>query len=71
LKPTTVRNHCNRARPFLADREQIAGELALAALDVAAINDYVLRESRRVSGFSTQAVAQTLRSLVRLLHSTE
>ena len=68
LKPTTVRNYCNHARPFLADRERIAGELALAALDVAAINDYVLRESRRVSVSSTQAVAQTLRSLLRFLH---
>jgi hypothetical protein len=37
-------------------------------LDVAAINDYVLRESRRVSVSSTQAVAQTLRSLLRFLH---
>jgi integrase/recombinase XerD len=37
-------------------------------LDVAAINDYVLRESRRVSISSTQAVALALRSLLRFLH---
>jgi integrase/recombinase XerD len=68
LKPTTVRNYCNHARRFLGDRERVAGELALAALDVAAINDYVLRESRRVSVSSTQAAALALRSLLRLLH---
>jgi integrase/recombinase XerD len=68
LKPTTVRNYCNHARAFLGDRERLSGELALAALDVAAINDYVLRESRRVSVSSTQAVALALRSMLRFLH---
>jgi site-specific recombinase XerD len=68
LKPGTVRNYCNHARRFLADRERSAGELALAALDVAAINDYVLRESRRVSVSSTQTAALALRSLLRFLH---
>ena len=43
LKLSTVRNYCNHARAFLADRERLTGGLALAALDVAAINDYVLR----------------------------
>jgi integrase/recombinase XerD len=68
LKPGTVRNYCNHARAFLADRECLTGELALAALDVAAINAYVLRESRRVSVSSTQAAALALRSLLRFLH---
>ncbi len=67
LKPTTVRNYCNHARPFLADRGRHTGELALAALDVAEINAYVLRESRRVSVSSTQAAALALRSPLRFL----
>ena len=57
LKAATVRNYCNHARAFLADRERLTGDLALETLDVAAINDYVLRESRRVSVSSTQAAA--------------
>jgi integrase/recombinase XerD len=68
LKPTTVRNYCNHARAFLADRERLTGDLALGALDVAALNGYVLRESRRVSVSSTQAMALALRSLLRFLH---
>jgi hypothetical protein len=36
LNPSTVRNYCNDARAFLADRERIAGDLALGALDDAA-----------------------------------
>jgi hypothetical protein len=45
LKPGTVRSYCNHARAFLADREHRCGGLALETLDVAAINDYLLRES--------------------------
>ena len=68
LKSSTIRNYTNHARDFLADRERLLGELALAALDVAAINDYMLRESRRVSVSSTGAAAGALRSLLRFLH---
>lgn len=68
LKSSTIRNYTNHARDFLADRERLLGELALAALDVAAINDYMLRESRRVSVSSTAAAAGALRSLLGFLH---
>jgi integrase/recombinase XerD len=68
LKPSTIRNYCNHARDFLTDRERLLGRLALEALDVAAINDYMLRESRRVSVSSTGAAAGALRSLLRFLH---
>jgi integrase/recombinase XerD len=57
VKASTIRNYCNHARDFLADRERLHGELALGALDVAAINEYMLRESRRVSVASTGAAA--------------
>jgi integrase/recombinase XerD len=67
VSPSTVRNYCNHARAFLADRERIADDLALEALDPATINEYVLRESRRVSVSSTQAAALALRSLLRFL----
>jgi hypothetical protein len=68
LKASTIRNYTNHARDFLADRERLVGGLALATLDVAVINDYMLRESRRVSISSTQAAAGVLRSLLRFLH---
>jgi len=68
LNPETVRNYCNHARAFLVDRERRADGMALRVLDVAAINKYVLRESRRVSVSSTQAAALALRSLLRFLH---
>jgi integrase/recombinase XerD len=68
LKASTIRNYCNHARDFLSDRERRSGRLALETLDVAAINDYMLRESRRVSVSSTQAAAGALRSLLRFLH---
>lgn len=68
LKPSTVRNYCNHVRAFLADRERVAGDPGLGALDVAAINDYVLRESQRLSVSSTQALALALRSVLRFLH---
>jgi site-specific recombinase XerD len=67
VKPSTVRNYCNRARAFLADRERRTGDLALGRLDVAAINEYLLRESQRVSVSSTQAAVTALRSLLRFL----
>jgi hypothetical protein len=67
LKPSTVRDYCNHVRVFLADRERVAGDLALGALDVAAINDFVLRESQRVSVSSMQAVAVAVRSVLRFL----
>ena len=57
MKSGTVRNYCNHARAFLVDRERLSGGVALNTLDVAAINDYVLRESQRLSVYSTQAVA--------------
>jgi integrase/recombinase XerD len=69
LKASTIRNHCNHARDFLAERERFVGGLALEALDVAMINDYMLRESRRVSVSSTQAAAGVLRSFLRFLHA--
>jgi integrase/recombinase XerD len=68
LNVSTIRNYTNHARDFLADRERLLGELALAALDVAAINDYMLRESRRVSVSSTGAAAGALRSFLGFLH---
>ena len=68
LKPSTVRDYCNHVRVFLADRERVAGDLALGALDVAAINDFVLRESQRVSVSSMQAVVVAVRSVLRFLH---
>src|SRR5918992_5170581 len=52
LAAETVRCYCNTARAFLGDRERIADALALDALDVAAINDYLLRVSRRGSASS-------------------
>src|SRR3954454_19736974 len=45
LAAETVRCYCNTARAFLADRERIAADLALGSLDVAAINDHLLRYS--------------------------
>jgi integrase/recombinase XerD len=68
LADETVRGYCNTARAFLADRERVAGDLALDALDVAAINDYLLRYSRRSSVCSAKAAVTGLRSLLRFLH---
>lgn len=68
LTPSTVRNYCNHARAFLADREAAGGELALETLDVAAINEYLLRASARVTVSSAQAIVNGLRSLLRFLH---
>jgi integrase/recombinase XerD len=67
LAAETVRGYCNMARAFLADRERIAGDLALGALDVAALNDYLLGRSRRGSIASSKAVVTGLRSLLRFL----
>lgn len=67
LAAETVRCYCNTARAFLADRERIAGDVALGSLDVAAINDYLLRYSRRSSVCSAKAVVTGLRSLLRFL----
>jgi integrase/recombinase XerD len=47
LAAETIRGYCNTARAFLADRERVVGDLALGALDVAVINDYLLARSRR------------------------
>jgi integrase/recombinase XerD len=68
LAAETVRCYCNTARAFLADRERIAGDLALDVLEVAAINDYLLRYSPRSSVCSAKAVVTGLRSLLRFLH---
>ena len=68
LAAETVRGYCNTARAFLADRERIAGDLALGALDVAALNDYLLGRSRRGSIASSKAVVTGLRSLLRFLY---
>src|SRR5919108_1677391 len=68
LASETVRGYCNTARAFLADRERIAGDLALGALDVAALNDYLLGRSRRGSISSSKAVVTGLRSLLRFLY---
>ena len=67
LKPGTVRSYCNHARTFLADRERRAATLALESLGVAAINDYLLRDSQRLRVDLTQAVALVLRSMLRFL----
>ena len=68
LAVETVRGYCNTARAFLADRERVVGDLALGALDVAALNDYLLGRSRRGSISSSKAVVTGLRSLLRFLH---
>jgi integrase/recombinase XerD len=68
LAAETVRGYCNTARAFLADRERIAGALALGALDVVAVNDYLLGRSRRGSIASSKAVVTALRSLLRFLY---
>jgi site-specific recombinase XerC len=68
LKASTIRNYTNHARDFLADRERRLGGPALGTLNVAAVNDYMLRESRRVSVSSTQAAAGVLRSFLGFLH---
>ena len=68
LAAETVRCYCNTARAFLADRERTAGDLALEALDVAAINEYLLQTSRRGSVCSATAAVTGLRSLLRFLH---
>jgi integrase/recombinase XerD len=56
LAAETVRGYCNTARALPADRERIVGDLALGALDAAAINDYLLGRSRRGSIASSGAV---------------
>jgi integrase/recombinase XerD len=68
LAAETVRCYCNTARAFLADRERVAGDLGLGALDVAAINEYLLRASQRGSVSSSKAVVTGLRSLLCFLH---
>jgi site-specific recombinase XerD len=68
LAAETVRCYCNTARAFFADRDRIAGDLGLDALDVAAINAYLLRTSRRGSVSSAKAAVTGLRSLLRFLH---
>jgi integrase/recombinase XerD len=65
LAAKTVRGYCNAARAFLADRERVAGDLALGELDV---NSYLLRRSRRGSVSSSKAVVTGLRSLLRFVH---
>jgi site-specific recombinase XerD len=69
LAAETVRGYCNTARAFLADREQVVGDLALGGLDVAVINDYLLGRSRRGSISPSKAVVTGLRSLLRFLYS--
>jgi integrase/recombinase XerD len=68
LAAETVRCYCNTARAFLTDRERTAGGLALDGLDVAAINAYVLRQSRRTSVGSAKSAVTGLRSLLRFLY---
>jgi integrase/recombinase XerD len=68
LAAETVRGYCNTARAFLADREWVAAKLGLGALDVAAINEYLLRASQRGSVSSSKAVVTGLRSLLCFLH---
>jgi hypothetical protein len=65
LAAETVRGYCNTARAFLANRQRIAADLALEALDAAAINEYLLRLSRRGSVCSAKAAATGLRSPLR------
>ena len=67
LSRETVRGYCNTARAFLAEREDACGELALEQLDSAAINEYLLRASARVSVCSAKAIVTGLRSLLRFL----
>jgi integrase/recombinase XerD len=68
LAVETVRGYCNTARAFLADRERLAGDMALEALEVAAINAYLVRASERGSVCSAKAAVTGLRSLLRFLH---
>jgi integrase/recombinase XerD len=68
LAVETVRGYCNTARAFLADRERLAGGIALEALEVAAINAYLVRASQRGSVCSAKAAVTGLRSLLRFLH---
>ena len=64
----TVRCYGNTARAFLADRERTAGDLALGALDVVAVNGYLLCALRQGSAGSAKAAVTGLRSLLRFLH---
>jgi integrase/recombinase XerD len=68
LAPSSVRNYVGVARVFLADREQVRGELALTELDGSAISEFVLRESRRSSVGSAKCMVTRLRALLRFLH---
>ena len=68
LAAETVRGYCNTARAFLADRERVPGDLALGALDVAVINDYLLRRSRRGSIASRSAIGPILGKKVCVYH---
>ena len=68
LAAETVRSYCNTARAFLADRERVAGDLALGALDVAVINDYLLRAVPARERLLDKAMVTGLRSLLRFLH---
>jgi integrase len=68
LAPSSVRNYVGVARAFLSDRERVNnGELALFELDVAAVSEFVLRESQRCSVGSAKCMVTRLRAFLRFL----
>lgn len=68
LSRSTVRNYANVARAFFAERERSQGELALNALEAAAVSAFVSREAKRLSVGSAKCTVTRLRSLLRFLH---
>lgn len=68
LAASSVRDYVGVARAFLADWERVGCELALTELDAAAVSDFVLRESRRLSVGSAKCMVTRLRALLRFLH---
>jgi site-specific recombinase XerD len=65
---STVRNYVGVARAFLSWLETTTGELALEALDAAAVSAFVLTEAQRSSVGSAKCVVTRLRVLLRFLH---
>jgi len=68
LSASTARNHLGLARTFLSWREAAAGELDLKRLDAAAVSEFVLEETRRLSVGSAKCAVTQLRALLRFLH---
>lgn len=68
LAPSSVRNYVGFARAFLSDRERVNRELALTKLDMTAVSEFVLRESKRCSVGSAKCMITRLRVFLRFLH---